>query len=181
MAMVLRELTHGSNKAYQKAYQRERRGMGNLVLLVVTYLLVFLASSVFVGRLLTGVQAVLADMRYGNPHLTTTSGYAFLGDRPEAPTLVVALNLDGQVHILVIPASDMNRLTRLEGPYLFGDSGREVPHIELRDMNDDERNDLVLSVVGEQVIYLNRVDGNFGLMTAAERQKMLESQAPWDP
>jgi hypothetical protein len=173
MAMAIRDLIKGKEtretspqaaRTFQVAHE-ERRGVGSLVLPLVTYLLAFLAISVFVGRMFTGVQAVLADMRYGDPHLTMASGYAFVGDSPEAPTLALALNLDGQVHILVIPASDMDRLTRLEGPYLFGDAGREVPHIELRDLNDDGRNDLVLSVVGEQVIYLNRVDGNFRLMT----------------
>lgn len=38
-----------------------------------------------------------------------------------------------------------------DSPALFGDEGAEVPWVELRDVNRDGRNDLVLAVMGEQV------------------------------
>jgi hypothetical protein len=159
-------------------YLVARLGRGavvSLLLPLVTAALVLLALSTLTWNIGMWTRQAFADLRYGQPHLTSTSGQAFLGDQAERPTVVLALNLDGQIHLLVLPASDPARLEQLDGPYLFGDEGAEVPRVAMRDGNRDGRNDLVLEVKGERVWYLNREDGHFRLVTPAEWQQMREA------
>jgi hypothetical protein len=155
------------------AFARLGRGaVVSLLLPLVTAALVLLALSTLTWNVGMWTRQAFADLRYGQPHLTSTSGQAFLGDQTERPTVVLALNLDGQIHLLVLPASDPSRLEQLDGPYLFGDEGDKVPRVELRDGNRDGQNDLVLEVKGERVWYLNQEDGHFRLMTTEEWQQM---------
>jgi hypothetical protein len=141
----------------------------------LTYLLALAAIILLVSRTLTWGQHTLDDLRYGYPRINSTTGYAFKGDSSERPTLTLALNLHGQVQVLVFPASDIERMYRLEGPYLFGDSGKEVPNIEMRDVNQDNMQDLILTVMGEAVVYLNQ-DGNFRLITPHEREMLMKNE-----
>jgi hypothetical protein len=135
----------------------------------ITILLALLALATLLSTGLTWAQRQLDDLRYGSPRtVVLAEPLGFDGDNGLA-SAIIATNLDGQVALILLPASDPALAMSLPGPYLFGTDGRdEVPHLALADRNNDGRPDLVLTVCGEQVVYLHRGD-TFSLLTPAER------------
>lgn len=142
-----------------------------------TYIIALVALVVLAQHASAWAQARADDLRYGTPrtvHLTGVVG----GDSAGAPTRFVGLNLDGQISILVLPAGDSGRLAALPGPYVIGRGGAEaVPHLELADLTGDGQADLLLTVRGETVVYVNH-EGTFALITPEERARL---QAPGGP
>jgi hypothetical protein len=64
----------------------------------------------------------------------------------------------------------------IPGPLLVGrDSAYVVPHIALRDMNDDGHVDLLLTLRGETVVYLNH-EGAFQSPDPAELVQLHEQE-----
>jgi hypothetical protein len=142
--------------------------MGSLITLL-TYILAALAVSVLVNHTLNWGTRTLDDIRYGFPRNNQVSGVVGHGDSEDTPTHLIALNLDGQVSLLEIPGGDPEQVRVLAGPYLFGNDGAyEVPRLTLRDMDGDGLADVILTVRGEMIVYVNK-DGTFRLPTAAER------------
>lgn len=116
----------------------------------------------------------LDDMRYGFPRVAQASGVVGFGDNPQTPTQVLVINSDGQISTIVLPAGDSSRLSVLAGPYLVGeDSPYTVAKPALLDANHDDRLDLVISIRGEDLIYLNRGD-SWSIITPEERKQLLE-------
>lgn len=148
--------------------------VGNIAY-AVTGILALLAAYVLLSSLIGFGRIAIDDVRYGRPrtfHLTASVG------RPEevnAPTHLIAMNLDRQVVILEIPGGDAAKVRTLPGPYLFG-AGEDLTPVTMRlaDMNDDSADDLVVRVKNEEMVYLNR-DNSFALITAEERQQLLQS------
>jgi hypothetical protein len=131
------------------------------LLTLLAYTLAFLALIVLVQAALHWAQRHLDDLRYGFPR--TTSLQAFIGhdETQGLPSQLVAINLHGQVAIVEFPGGDTGRTTVLAGPQLVGrDAAYVVPRLALRDLNDDGHVDLLLTLHGETVVYLNR-DGAF--------------------
>jgi len=118
----------------------------------------------------------LDDLRYGFPRVAQVSGAVGFGDSAQTPTHVMAINSDGQISVIVLPAGDSSRLSVLAGPYLVGaDGAYTVPMPSLVDVNADTKLDLVLGVRGEDLVYLNRGD-YWSLITPEERMHLLEEQ-----
>jgi len=141
---------------------------------IVTGLLALLAIYVLLSSVIGWAGVLYDDVRYGRPrtfHLTANVG------RPEeasAPSHLIAMNLDRQVVILEIPGGDATKTRALPGPYLFG-AGEDLTPVTMRlaDVNGDSANDLVVRVKDEEMVYINR-DGGFNLITAEERQQLLQ-------
>lgn len=150
--------------------------VGNIAY-IVTGVLALLAVYVLLSSVIGWGQVVIDDMKYGRPrtfHLTANVG------RPEeanAPTHLIAMNLDRQVVIMEIPGGDATKVRTLPGPYLFG-AGEDLTPVTMRlaDMNGDGAADLVVRVKDEEMVYLNR-DNSFSLITAEERQQLLQQGA----
>lgn len=134
--------------------------------LALAALLVVLQQTVAVG------QRLLDDLHYGRPRTIHLAGTIGGGDGVATPTRFLAINLEGQISVLVLPAGDPARLTTLPGPYVVGRDGRDaVPLLGLRDVNGDGAADLELTIRGESIIYVNR-EGTFGLITPEERAQL---------
>lgn len=144
---------------------------------IVTGILALLAIYVLLSSVIGWGRVLVDDMKYGRPrtfHLTASVG------RPEeanAPTHLIAMNLDRQVVILEIPGGDASKVRTLPGPYLFG-AGEDLTPVTMRlaDMNGDGANDLIVRVKDEEMVYINR-DGAFNLITAEERQQLIQQGA----
>jgi hypothetical protein len=153
------------------------RNIGS-VAYIITGALALVAIYLLLSSVVGWGQVMLDDMRYGRPrtfHLTANIG------RPEeanAPTHMIAMNLDRQVVVLEIPGGDSSRTRALPGPYLFG-AGEDLTPVTMRleDVNSDQLADLIVQVKNEEMVYINR-DGSFQLITAEERQMLLQQAQP---
>lgn len=146
---------------------------------VLTFLLAALAIHVLVGAAVERAHVALDDMRYGRPRTAHVTGYVGHGaEGTGRPTHIVAMNLERQVVVLELPASDPQQARSLPAPYLFGARQELAPVVlSLRDMDGDGLDDLVLTVSNEQVVYLNR-EGVFRLPTAEEQALLAQEQLP---
>ncbi|MBX0329526.1 hypothetical protein K2Z83_17790 [Oscillochloris sp. ZM17-4] len=150
------------------------RGNVGSIAYIVTGILAMLAAYVLLSSVIGWGRTLIDDMRYGRPrtfHLTENVG------RPEeasAPTHLIAMNLDRQVVILEIPGGDATKTRALPGPYLFG-AGEDLTPVTMRltDVNSDGAPDLIVRVKDEEMVYANR-DGSFNLITAEERQQLMQ-------
>jgi hypothetical protein len=137
-----------------------------------TYALALIALVVLAQHLGAWAQLRIDDVRYGTPRTVQASGVVGGGDSPAAPTRFIGLNLGGQTSVLVLPAGDTSRTVALQGPYVIGQDGAAaVPLLALADVNGDGGADLLLTIRGETVVYLNH-DGTFALITAEERAQL---------
>jgi hypothetical protein len=89
------------------------------------------------------------------------------------PTHIIALNMSGQIKVLVLPGGDTDAMQVLTGPYLVGhDAPYETAMPALQDLDGDGHVDLLVTVRGESIVYLNK-DGQFRLITPEERTELL--------
>ncbi len=143
----------------------------------ITIMLAFCALVALVLAVQTGVGWVerrLDDLRYGFPRVAQVSGVVGFGDSLQTPSQALAINSDGQITIIVLPAGDSARLNVLAGPYLVGyDGPYEVAQPYLVDANQDDRLDLLVRIRGEDLVYLNRGD-SWSIITSEERKQLLE-------
>lgn len=136
------------------------------LLALLAFGLLFQAMFVWAGR-------QVDNMRYGFPRSVQISGYVGHGDERRMPSYIRTLNLDGQISVLVIPGGDTGQLQVLKGPYLVGNDGLyEVALPELRDVSGDGHVDLLVTVRGEVVVYINENE-EFRLMNDEERTVLL--------
>lgn len=147
--------------------------VGNIAYLI-TGVLALLAAYVLLSSVIGFGRTQIDTLRYGYPrtyHLSATVG------RPEeasGPTHLIAMNLERQVVILELPGGDATKVRTLPGPYLFGDGEHLTPvTMRLADMNGDGAADLVVRVKNEEMVYINR-DNSFNLITAEERQQLVQ-------
>lgn len=138
-----------------------------------------LAIHLLVGALIERARIALDDARYGRPRTTHVTGYVGHGaEAPGRPTHLIGVNLSRQVVVLELPGGDANAVRHIPGPYLFG-SGEDLTPVVLllRDVDGDGRDDLIIDVRNEHVVYLNR-DGAFRLPTPEEHTLLLQEQGP---
>jgi hypothetical protein len=136
------------------------------------YALALLALALVVSRGLGWAQRSLDDLRYGTPRTVYLADAVGGGDSEAAPTRFIALNIDGQVSVLVLPGGDVSRLATLPGPYVIGDNGSAaVPLLSLADLTGDGAPDLLVTIRGETVVYGNQA-GSFALLTPEERARL---------
>lgn len=160
-------------------WQKERRWLppgwfGAFLLQMMASLLLLLALTLVVqyGMDITG--RTFDNWRYGFPRTASIVGYVGHGDERLHPTWIQTVNLDGQLSVLVAPGSDVSQVQVLTGPYLFGSEGAyEVAHPALRDVNGDTHVDLLVTVRGEVLVYINE-NGQFRPLSAAERATLAE-------
>ena len=116
------------------------------------------------------------DLRYGRPRTQHLTGLVGHNEGTGEPTHIVAMNLNRRVVVIELPGGDVSKAQTLQGPYLFGANEDLTPvGLRLHDMNGDEKNDLILAVKNEEIVYINTGD-TFRVMTAEERQTL--SKAP---
>lgn len=164
MAVVSRPLKSA------RAASRARRifGFGPLAT-VVTYIVAILAIALLVQQAIIWGQRRIDDVRYGFPRRAHVAGFIGHADEQGTPTHIFTLNIDGQVSALVLPGGNTDNVQVLAGPYLVGQDGPyAVPLPALQDVNEDGQADLLITLRGEIIVYLNE-GGTFRLITPEER------------
>ncbi len=146
---------------------------------LVTAALAVLASYVLVSAVVGWAQVRIDDLRYGRPRTSHVAGYVgHPAEAPGRPTRLVGMNIDRQVVVLELPGGDATQVRSLPGPYLFGAREDLTPVVlSLRDMDGDGRDDLIIDVRNEQVVYLNR-DQGFRLPTPDEQTLLVQERRP---
>jgi hypothetical protein len=141
---------------------------------IITGLLALLAIYVLLSSVIGWGRTMMDDVRYGRPRTFHLSALVGRPEEANAPTHLIAMNLDRQVVILEIPGGDATKTRTLPGPYLFG-AGEDLTPVTMRlaDVNGDSAPDLIVRVKDEEMVYINR-DGGFNLITAEERQQLLQ-------
>jgi len=153
-------------------FARAQRALKSGWITVLAYLLLLALGYLLLTPAFAWGQQRLDDVRYGFPRTTHVTGFVGHAEDGGLPTHLTALNLHGQVSILEIPGGDPSQVRVLAAPYLVGADGRYVvPHLELHDLSGDGRDDLLLRLRGEIVVYINDGEG-FRLMTPAERASL---------
>lgn len=116
------------------------------------------------------------DLRYGRPRTQQMSGLVGHNEASGQPTHFIAMNLNRRVVVIELPGGDVSKAQTLQGPYLFGaNEDLTAVSLKLNDINGDTKQDLVLSVKNEEIIYINTGD-SFRLINADERQSLENSQ-----
>lgn len=135
------------------------------VALVVLIYAAFLVAS---GQ----VTVWLNDLKYGRPRTMQLAGMVGHNEANGQPTHFVALNLNRRVVVMELPGGDATKAQVLQGPYLFGADEHLTPvQLELLDVNQDAKSDLVISVKNEEIIYINAGDA-FRLINDEERHQL---------
>ena len=132
--------------------------------LVLVYLLVALLGG--------WGQVWIDDVRYGRPRTSHVAGMVGHNEGGGEPTHIFAMNLNRRVVVMELPGGDAAKARTLQGPYLFGADEDLTPVVvRLQDVNDDAKDDLVLAVKREEIIYVN--DGeSFRLINSDERKQL---------
>ncbi len=116
------------------------------------------------------------DLRYGRPRTQQISGIVGHNESAGQPTHFIAMNLNRRVVVIEMPGGDVSKAQTLQGPYLFGANEDLTPvGLKLHDINGDTKQDLVVSVKNEEIIYINTGD-SFRLINADERQSLENPQ-----
>lgn len=136
------------------------------------------AIAIIVSVVIDFGRIVLDDWRYGRPRTTHLTGYAGLAaERTGRPSHFIAMNLDRQIVIVVLPGGDPAYVQTWQGPYLFGLHEDLTPVVlSLADADGDGLADLVVTIHNEQVVYLNR-DGAFRLPNPEEWHRLVQERS----
>lgn len=164
MATTSRELHR-----VQRTFRIGRIIQGAVIVLAIGALTILVGTITDVGC------TIIDDWRYGRPRTTHLTGYAGLpAERSGHPSRFMALNLDRQIVIMVIPGGDTSQVQTWQGPYLFGLGEDLTPVVlSIEDADSDGLADLVVTIHQEQLIYLNR-DGTFRLPTPEEWHRLAQ-------
>ncbi|NWJ44683.1 MAG: hypothetical protein HXX08_02275 [Chloroflexi bacterium] len=96
------------------------------------------------------------DMTYGRPRTMQLSGWVGHNEQTGEPTNFIAQNINGEVNIYEIPGGDTSKMTVIKGPRLFGKNADLTPvKIRLEDVNTDGHVDLIATVDGSELVYIN--------------------------
>ena len=136
---------------------------------VPLWLLCAVAALLTANTALAWGRVRLDDLRYGRPRVAVTSFDLNPPEAPGRPTAFVGINLDRQVIVLQTDNNDPTQARLLKGPYLFGAGADLVPVVlSHQDANGDGLQDLLLTLQGEIIVYLND-RGSFRLASPDER------------
>lgn len=166
MAIISREL-----RPVQRMHTVGRILRWMVMGLAVAALVVITGTVAEIGRI------VIDDWQYGRPRTTHLTGYAGLpAERAGQPSHFVAMNLDRQVVLVVLPGGDPSQAQTWQGPYLFGLQEDLTPVVlSLKDADGDGLADLFVTIHHEQLVYLNR-DGTFRLPTPEEWHRLAQER-----
>lgn len=130
---------------------------------------VLVLALIIVIRVTQAAHAGVEDLRYGTPRSAIVQMDPNPTDADDRRTAFVALNLDKRIVILQVDGENPEQTRVAEGPYLVGAQAERLPvELEARAVNFDSYPDLVVTVSGEQFIYINE-NAAFRLITPQER------------
>jgi len=122
--------------------------------------------AVLLGQLLLGwIGTTWDDLHYGYPRTYQTDAFTG-GERGQAPSHFIALNLRGRIEILEQLGGDPTKTKVYLGPQIAGPGSDRVPvTLTFVDPHHTHSPDMVVQFQGTQVVFHN-VHGNFQLAGA---------------
>ncbi len=101
------------------------------------------------------------DATYGRPRTAQYDVIVGHNDSPTNKTHIIAFNLNARVVIIELPGRDSSKAKIYQGAQLFGQNADLDPiTLSFRDVNGDGLMDMIVTVQGAQIIYLNK-NGQF--------------------
>jgi hypothetical protein len=122
-------------------------GLG-LFIMVMGYLLFGAVSSWW--------QTTVDGWRYGYPRTYQTDAVVGHHDSPANPSHFIAINLHSHIEVIEFPGGDVTHARVYLGPTLIG-AGSDLAPVTLafKDVNGDGKPDLIVSVGGTIVVFIN--------------------------
>jgi hypothetical protein len=122
-------------------------GLG-LVIMVTGYLLF--------GAVSAWWQGTVDGWHYGYPRTSQTDAVVGHHDSPANPSHFIAINLHSHIEVIEFPGGDVTHARVYLGPTLIG-SGQDLAPVTLsfRDVNGDGKPDMIVSVGGTIVVFIN--------------------------
>ena len=106
-------------------------------------------------------QTTLDDWHYGRPRTFQINAVVGHHDSAQSPSHFIAMNLNRHIVIIEIPGGDVSKSVVYSGPTLLGPGQDLTPvTITFQDINHDGKPDMLVSVQGNQIIFLNE-NGTF--------------------
>jgi hypothetical protein len=111
------------------------------------------------------------DMTYGRPRTMQLDAWVGHNEQGGQPSHFIAQNINGEVNIYEIPGGDTSKMTVIKGPRLLQKNAELIPiKIRLEDVNADGHVDLVATVDGRPMVWINEA-GKFRPSTPEEMGK----------
>jgi hypothetical protein len=122
-------------------------GLG-LLIMVLGYLLF--------GAVSTWWQTTVDGWQYGYPRTYQTDAVVGHHDSPANPSHFIAINLHSHIEVIEFPGGDVTHARVYLGPTLIG-TGQDLAPVTLsfRDVNGDGKPDMIVSVGGTIVVFIN--------------------------
>ena len=113
----------------------------------------------------TGGQGLYNDWAYG---ATTRTSHleAVVGDHDSvtSPTHFVAMNLHGTIDVIEFPGGDVTHAKVFPGPHLlWADADKAVVTLEVKDVNGDNKPDIIVHIQGDTDLLFRQTNANFVL------------------
>ena len=92
---------------------------------------------------------------------------AVVGDHDStgAPTHFIATNIRGNIDVLELPGGDITHAKAFPGPHLlWPNADRAVVTLEVKDVNGDNKPDIVVHVQGDTDLFFHQTTANFVLL-----------------
>jgi len=95
------------------------------------------------------------DLRYGHPRTYQTDARVGHNDAG-TPSHFIALNLNRRVELIEFPGGDATKAKVYLGPTLIGqNSDLDIVTVSFKDVNDDGKLDMIVSVGNAKYVYIN--------------------------
>ena len=150
---------------------KNRLGAGILLLLIIGLILYTFVTVMFQGFSFIRDGATFGFFNNG-ARVVQVESYVGHNEGASTPTKFLGMNINRQVTVIEFPGGDPNKTRVIVGPYLYGQGEDKAQvNLNLRDVNGDSKPDLIVTVKGEDTVFLN--DGaTFRPLTAEERAKL---------
>ena len=144
--------------------QSQQRQFHWLVPTGITMMITIACYLLLYGALIGG-RGLYNDWAYG---ATTRTSHleAVVGDHDSAtsPTHFVAMNLHGTIDVIEMPGGDVTHAKVFPGPHLlWSDADKAVVTLEVKDVNGDNKPDIIVHVQGDTDLLFRQTNANFVL------------------
>ncbi|MBO0779792.1 MAG: hypothetical protein J2P37_13290 [Ktedonobacteraceae bacterium] len=114
-------------------------------------------------------QTVQDDWHYGRPRTVHADAVVGHNDSAASKSHFIAINLNRHVQVIEFPGGDSSKAKIYVGPVLVGnDQDLAVPKLDFRDVNDDGKPDMIISIGDSRYVFLNE-NGAFRALRTGEQ------------
>ena len=162
---ALRQPTQPRTGTKRQSESSSQRQYHWLVPTGVTMMIAIACYLLLYGALITG-RGLYNDWTYG-ASTRTSHLEAVVGDHDSitSPTHFVAMNLHGSVDVIELPGGDVTHAKVFPGPHLlWSNADKAVVTLEVKDVNNDNKPDIIVHIVGDTDLLFRQTNANFVLL-----------------